>query len=377
MEPCRGPIKDPRSEREIYSPRHIIIGMPRPAPSGFTEDEFEYYSRQLVLKEIGLEGQRRLKGSRVCAVGAGGLGSPILTQLASMGVGTLRIIDRDVVETSNLQRQHLYGVNVLGVPKVEAAEARLRQLNPFIEVEAVPLSVTPANAERLIRGVDVVVDALDSMNARYAVNRACVRLGLPFVHGGVIMQVGNASTILPGETACLECFQGNVDDADLPSCAVQGVHPSVIGIIASIQVSETVKILLGQRPALADKLLFVDLSDLSFEKIQVSRVESCPVCGDKPRKKPAPLRSSFVEEVCGREGRRVFIFSPDEDQCLDLGKVNQRLLDQGYEPEVKARLGTTFTGGGVRGSVLVSGVTIIEGLEDGESAARLRDALIK
>ncbi len=351
--------------------------MPRPAPSGFTEDEFEYYSRQLVLKEIGVEGQRRLKGSRVCVVGAGGLGSPILTQLASMGVGTLRIIDRDVVETSNLQRQHLYGVNVLGVPKVEAAEARLRQLNPFIEVEAVPLSVTPANAERLIRGVDVVVDALDSMNARYAVNRACVRLGLPFVHGGVIMQVGNASTILPGETACLECFQGNVDDADLPSCAVQGVHPSVIGIIASIQVSETVKILLGQRPALADKLLFVDLSDLSFEKIQVSRVESCPVCGDKPRKKPAPLRSSFVEEVCGREGRRVFIFSPDEDQCLDLGKVNQRLLDQGYEPEVKARLGTTFTGGGVRGSVLVSGVTIIEGLEDGESAARLRDALIK
>jgi len=351
--------------------------MPRPTPRGFTEDEFEYYSRQLVLKEIGIDGQRRLKGSRVCVVGAGGLGSPILAQLASMGVGTLRIVDRDIVETSNLQRQHLYGVNVVGVPKVEAAEVRLRQLNPFIEVEAVPMSVTPVNAERLIRGVDVVVDALDSMNARYALNRACVRLGLPFVHGGVIMQVGNASTILPGETACLECFQGNVDDADLPSCAVQGVHPSVIGVIASVQVSETVKILLGQRPALADKLLFVDLSDLSFEKIQVSRVESCPVCGDKPRNNPAPLKSSFMEEVCGRDGRRVFVFSPDEDQRLDLGKVNQRLLDQGYELEVKARLGTTFTGGSVRVSILVSGVTIIEGLEDGENAARLREALIK
>ena len=351
--------------------------MPRPTPRGFTEDEFEYYSRQLVLKEIGIDGQRRLKGSRVCVVGAGGLGSPILAQLASMGVGTLRIVDRDIVETSNLQRQHLYGVNVVGVPKVEAAEVRLRQLNPFIEVEAVPMSVTPVNAERLIRGVDVVVDALDSMNARYALNRACVRLGLPFVHGGVIMQVGNASTILPGETACLECFQGNVDDADLPSCAVQGVHPSVIGVIASVQVSETVKLLLGQRPSLADKLLFVDLSDLSFEKIQVSRVESCPVCGGRPGRKPAPLRNSFMEEVCGRGGRRAFVFSPDEDQRLDLGKVNQRLLDQGYEPEVKARLGTTFTGGGVRGSVLVSGVTIIEGLENGENAARLRDALIK
>jgi len=350
--------------------------MPRSAPTGFTGEEFEYYSRQLVLKEFGIGGQRRLKASRVCVVGAGGLGSPILTQLASMGVGSLRIIDRDVVETSNLQRQHLYGVNVLGVPKVEAAEDRLKLLNPFIEVEAMPMSVKPANAERLTRGVDVVVDALDSMNARYALNRACVNLGLPLVHGGVITQVGSASTILPRETACLECFQGNVDDADLPSCAVQGVHPSVIGVIASIQVSETVKILLGKRPALAGKLLFVDLSDLSFEKIQVSRVDSCPVCGGRPEKKPAPLRNGFMDEVCGREGRRVFVFSPDEHQQLDLGEVNRRLQVQGYEPVVKTRLGTTFTGGGIKGSILVSGVTIIEGLEDGEKAAHLRDALI-
>lgn len=350
--------------------------MQRPAPRGFTEDEFEYYSRQLVLKEIGIEGQRRLKASRVCVVGAGGLGSPILTQLASMGVGNLRIVDRDVVEMSNLQRQHLYGMNVIGVPKVEAAEAMLRQLNPFIEVEAVPLSVTPGNAEMILRGADVVVDAVDSMKTRYAVNRACLRLGIPYVHGGVIMQVGNASTILPGRTACLECYQGNVDDADLPSCAVQGVHPSAISIIASIQVSETVKILLGQQPALADKLLFVDLSDLTFEKIQVSKAETCPVCGREPRERPAPLKDIAVEELCGREGRRVFVFTPDEDQLLDLGKVNQRIHDQGYSLKVKARLGTTFTGRGIRGSVLASGVTIIEGLEDGESASRLRDALI-
>lgn len=349
--------------------------MHRPTPRGFTEHEFEYYSRQLVLKDVGIEGQRRLKKSTACVVGAGGLGCPILTQLASMGVGTLRVVDRDVVEMSNLQRQNLYGVNVLGVPKVEAAEARLRQLNPFIEVEAVPLSVTPGNAEKIISGADVVVDAVDSMNTRYALNRACQRLGVPFVHGGVIMQVGNVSTILPGETACLECFQGNVDDAGLPSCAVQGVHPSVISIIASIQVSETVKLLLGQRPALADTLLFVDLGDLTFEKIQVSKVKSCPVCGDEPRDKPSPLRSSVMEELCGREGRRVFVFSPDEDQHLDLEKVNRRIQDQGYEVSVKSRLGTTFTGGGVRGSVLSSGVIIVEGLEDSDGATLIRDAL--
>ena len=199
--------------------------MTRPTPRGFTEGEMDYYSRQIVLKEIGLDGQRRLKKGRVCVVGAGGLGSPILTQLACIGVGTLRIVDRDVVEASNLQRQHLYGFNDIGVPKVEAAERRLRELNPFIDIEPAPLSVTPGNAERIIGGVDVVVDALDSMRARYSLNRATQRLCVPFVHGAVIMQVGNATTIVPGETACLECFQGGIDDADLPSCAVTGSTP--------------------------------------------------------------------------------------------------------------------------------------------------------
>jgi len=146
--------------------------MTRPTPRDFTEKEMDYYSRQIVLKEVGLEGQRRLRESKVCVVGAGGLGSPILTQLASMGVGTLRVVDRDIVEVSNLQRQHLYGVHVIGVPKVEAAERRLREINPFIDVEPVPLSVTPGNAERIIAEADVVVDALDSMRARYALNRA-------------------------------------------------------------------------------------------------------------------------------------------------------------------------------------------------------------
>ncbi|NIN66359.1 MAG: 4-methyl-5(B-hydroxyethyl)-thiazole monophosphate biosynthesis protein, partial [Anaerolineae bacterium] len=145
--------------------------MSDPTPGGFTEQELDYYSRQIVLREFGLEGQRRLKNAKACVVGAGGLGSPILTQLASMGVGTLRIIDRDVVEASNLQRQHLYGMHQLGLPKAEAAEDRLHQINPFIEVKPIPLSVTHGNAERLIEGSDIVVDGLDSMAARYAVNR--------------------------------------------------------------------------------------------------------------------------------------------------------------------------------------------------------------
>lgn len=339
--------------------------------------EMDYYSRQIVLRDFGLEGQRRLKGSKVCVVGAGGLGSPILTQLASMGVGTIRVVDRDIVEISNLQRQHLYGVHVVGLPKVEAAEMRLRQINPFIDVEPVPLSVTPGNAESIIRGADVVVDALDAMKPRYALNRACQKLGTPFIFGAVIMQMGNASTIIPGETACLECFQGGIDDAALPSCATQGVHPSIISIIASVQVSETVKILLGEKPVLANKLLFADLNDLSLEKISLAKVDTCPVCGANPAGKPTPLKEGSVEEVCGREGRRVFIFSPDESMELDLEEVNRRLIDAGFSVDVKGRMGTTFTKEAVKGSVLCSGVTILEGLNELREARSLRDDILQ
>jgi adenylyltransferase/sulfurtransferase len=344
---------------------------------GFSDKELEYYSRQIVLEEIGLEGQKRLKGARVCVVGVGGLGSPVTIQLASIGVGHIRIVDRDVVELSNLQRQHIYGIDKVGYPKVEAAMERLKLLNPFIEVEPVPMSMNPRNAEGLIAGVDLVVDCLDSMSARYSLNRACVKLGVPYVHGAVITHIGNASTIIPGETACLECFQGNVDDDALPTCAVAGVHPSVISIIASIQVSEAVRLLLGKPPNLADKLLFCDLEDLSFEEIALSRAEACPVCGNEPRSEPAAIKQDPVQEICGREGRRVFVFAPDEDQDVNLTSLNSRLRDLGYEPSVEATLGTTFSKGPVKGSVLKSGVAILEGVDGVDEAKLLHENLLR
>ena len=341
-----------------------------------TEEELEYYSRQIVLKEMGAEGQRKLKASRACVVGVGGLGSPVSIQLASMGVGRLRLVDRDVVEVSNLQRQHLYGIDMVGYPKVEAAAERLERLNPFIEVEPVPMSLTPSNARALIEGSDVVVDCLDSMSARYALNRACVDLGIPMVHGAVITGMGNATTIVPGETVCLECFKGGLNDEDLPSCALVGVSPSIIGVIASVQVSEAVRLLLGRKPNLANSLLFCDLDDLSFERIQLARVESCPVCGSSPSRELSPIRHGGVQEICGREGRRVFVFSPDTDLGLDLGALNLRLSRLGYRLDVEARLGTTFTRGGVRGSVLRSGVAILEGVPDLDEAKRLNARLL-
>ena len=343
---------------------------------GFSDAEIDYYSRQIVLNRIGLTGQRKLKNARVCVVGVGGLGSSIVIQLASMGVGYLRIVDRDVVEASNLQRQHLYGMDMVGYPKVEAAAERIKRHNPFIEVDPVPMSVTPGNAETIVEDVDVVVDGLDTMTPRYALNRVCVKLGIPFVFGAVITNVGSTSTIVPGETPCVECFQGGINDDELPTCAVAGVHPSIISIIASIQVSETVRLITGRKPNLAGALMYCDLEDLSFERIDLARVDSCPVCGSDPVSEPFPLRHDSFEEICGREGRRVFVFSPDEDLGVDLEALNGKLVGLGFEPTVRARLGTSFVRGTVKGSVLSSGVTVIEGVGGPEVARGIREALL-
>ena len=339
----------------------------------FSDDELEYYSRQIVLRDFGLKGQRKLKGSRVCVVGVGGLGSPVCIQLASMGVGYLRLIDRDVVEMSNLQRQHIYGIDKLGYPKVEAASERLKNLNPFIEIDPVPMSLRPGNAENLIMGVDLVIDCLDSMSARYALNRACAKQGIPLVYGAVIMNVGNCTSIIPGETPCLECFQGNIDDSNLPSCATNGVHPSIISIIASIQVSEAIRILLGLDPNLAGQLLFCDLGDLSFERIGIRRVDTCPVCGTKPE--PKELITPVLQEICGRDSKRVFVFTPDEDLDVNLESVNSYLLESGYNLLVKGKLGTTFMGENVKASTLKSGVIILEGPQNMQEAMTIINAL--
>ena len=335
-------------------------------PDSLSETELEYYSRQIVLNDLGVEGQLKLKASRVCVVGVGGLGSPVCIQLASMGVGYLRIIDRDIVDISNLQRQHIYGVDCLGVPKVEAASRRLKQLNPFVKIDPVPASLNQVNAEKLLGGCDVVVDCLDSMSARYVLNRACVKLGIPLIYGAVIMKIGNTTTILPGETACLECFQGGVDDTSLPSCATAGVHPSIISIIASVQVSEVVRLLLGQRPVNAGELLFCDLADLSFERIRLSPVDSCPVCGKSPQSQI--FQNDEIEEICGREGNRVFVYSPIDVHTVNMKSFNSRLEESGYTVDVKAELGITFSREDKKFSVLKSGVIILEGLKTRQTA---------
>ena len=334
----------------------------------FTDSEVDYYSRQIMLKNMGFDAQCNLKGATVCIVGVGGLGSPVAIQLASMGVGTLRLLDNDIVEVSNLQRQHLYGIDQVGLPKVEAAAKRLKGLNPFIDIEPLPMMVTPFNAEEIIKGSDVVIGSLDMMAPRYSLNRACQKLEIPLIHGAALAYNGTVSTILPGKTACLECFQGGVDDAEMPSCATVGIHPAILGIIGSLVVAETVRIIIGQEPNLANKLMFLDLEDYSFETINLRKAENCPVCG-KMDKTPEPIAYDPDTEICGREGRRVFIFNPDRRLDLHLADVNNQLNSMGFNVVVKGELGSTFEGpDGVKGSILKTGITILEGFQEKDEA---------
>jgi adenylyltransferase/sulfurtransferase len=336
---------------------------------GLSPDELAYYSRQLVLDEIGSIGQRRLKGARVLVAGVGGLGCQLSIQLASMGVGYLRLVDRDIVEMSNLQRQHLYDFDVVGYPKVEAAENRLHKVNPFIEIEAIPASMNNRTATKLVEGVDLVVDGLDRLTPRLALNRACVEHGIPYVYGAVITHIGNVSTIIPGETPCLECWQSGIDEANIPTCATVGVTPSAINIIASIQVSEAVRIILGKKPNLAGKLLFFDLDELSLEKINLAKAEACKVCS-------APTASSSlddpVEEICGRSGKRVFTMTPRELLDLNLGEIENKLAPLRLKKILATRLGVTFSNGkGLNGSVFKTGVAVFEGVESRVNATDL------
>jgi len=334
-----------------------------------SESELEFYSRQIVLSEIGYGGQLKLRKSSVCIVGLGGLGSPTALQLAAMGVGHLRLVDQDVVELSNLHRQLLYGAKYVGYPKVEVAAKRLRELNPNIKVEPLPISVNAGNAEKIVRGMDVIVDGLDRMTPRYAINRACQKLGVPYVFAAALMTFGNVSTIIPGKTPCLECFQGNLNDEILPTCATVGVHTSLLSVISGIETSEAIRIILGKEPRLANKLLHCDISDLTFEKIDISKVESCPVCGSKPSGSPMPLTRKLVTETCSRGGKRVFRIIPKENLNLELDKLALIIRNKGFEIKVKAELGITFKNefNGLT-SVLKSGIAVIEGAESEEEA---------
>lgn len=243
-------------------------------------DEMHRYSRHLLLDDVGPEGQRRLKNARILLVGAGGLGSPAALYLAAAGVGTLGVVDVDIVDVTNLQRQVLHSTADVGRSKVESAAQRIAQLNPHVQVERFETQLTSANALDIIREFDLVVDGSDNFPTRYLVNDACVLTGRPNVYGSVFRFEGQASVFATERGPCYRClFREPPPPGLVPSCAEAGVLGVLPGLIGTIQATEAIKIVLGIGEPLIGRLLLVDAKRLDFRTVQLRRDPFCPACG--------------------------------------------------------------------------------------------------
>ena len=335
-----------------------------------SDTEIERYSRQIVMDEIGFEGQQKLKNARITVIGIGGLGSPITQQLVAMGIGTIRIVDRDVVEVSNLHRQVLYGDKDVGLSKAEAAHDRLKRINPQVKVEPLTLSINDDTVDEVISDSDVVIDGLDSVSARYSINRACVRLNIPYVFGSAIVTTGSSTSIIPGKTPCLECFQPSLKDEEMPKCGTEGVHPSILTTISSVQVSEAVRIIIGKEPNLAN-------NDLNYDKVKIIKQPKCNVCGINANLTAKKSKRKLIEDICGREGKSVHIISPKENLNIDLKRLNEIIEEKKLRIIREGELGTTIQyNEQITISIVSSGVSIIVGALEEKRALEVFNEII-
>ncbi|HYS60320.1 MAG TPA: molybdopterin-synthase adenylyltransferase MoeB [Gemmatimonadales bacterium] len=248
-----------------------------------SHEEILRYSRHLILPDVGVEGQQKLKAARVLLVGAGGLGSPAALYLAAAGVGTLGLVDFDVVDKTNLQRQILHGTSSVGVSKLESAAARIHDLNPNVRVETFETRLTSENALDIIREFDIVADGTDNFPTRYLVNDACVLLDKPNVYGSIFRFEGQASVFHAKRGPCYRCLYSEPPPPGLvPSCAEGGVLGVLPGIIGSIQAMETIKLILGAGQPLIGRLVLFDALKLQFRELKLEKDPECPVCGAHP-----------------------------------------------------------------------------------------------
>ncbi|HEX9896925.1 MAG TPA: HesA/MoeB/ThiF family protein [Dehalococcoidales bacterium] len=244
-----------------------------------TPEEKQRYDRQIIIPDFGEAGQEKLKQARVVIAGSGGLGSPAAIYLAAAGLGTIRIIDHDKVELSNLNRQVLHWDRDIGRSKVQSAAEKLTQLNKNVRLETIEATITGKNAVGMVAGFDVIIDALDNLPTRFLLNKAAIEYGIPFVHGAVYGLEGRAITIIPGKSACLRClYQGVPPQEKFP---VLGTTPAVIGCI---QATEAIKLITGIGTPLANRLLIYDGLNMKFTELTVNRKKNCEHCGTKARK---------------------------------------------------------------------------------------------
>lgn len=248
----------------------------------FTEEELLRYSRHILLKDVGVEGQEKIRNGKVLVVGAGGLGAPVALYLAAAGVGTIGIVDGDVVDLSNLQRQVIHFTGDVGHPKVESARDKMLAIDPNVKVNTIREFLMSDNALDIIKDYDFIVDGTDNFPVKFLINDACVMAGKPFSHGGILRFEGQTFTHLPG-TACYRCLFKSPPPANaVPTCSQAGVLGAIAGMLGTIQAAETLKYLTGVGELLTNKLLTFNAKTMDFRKINTRRQASCAICGDNP-----------------------------------------------------------------------------------------------
>ena len=248
----------------------------------FTEEQIERYSRHILLKDVGVEGQEKIMSASVLVVGAGGLGAPVALYLAAAGIGRIGIVDADEVDLSNLQRQVIHFTKDVGTPKVESARRKMEAINPDVKVETFHKFMDSSNALDIIKDYDFVVDGTDNFPVKFLINDACVMAGKPFSHGGILRFQGQTFTHLPG-TACYRCmFKEPPPAGAVPTCSQAGVLGAIAGMLGTIQAAEVLKYFTGVGELLTNRLLTFDAKTMQFRTIPVTQRASCPICGEHP-----------------------------------------------------------------------------------------------
>ncbi|MFX0171966.1 MAG: ThiF family adenylyltransferase [Candidatus Hodarchaeota archaeon] len=290
-----------------------------------SDDERIYFSRQIVLDGFGEDGQLKIKQARVLVAGIGGLGTTSCLLLAELGVGYLRVVDRDIIEHTNLHRTPLYTIADLDRAKVEVSAERLKQINPSMIVDTHACHIGEANIDELLEEIDIVIDGLDNFETRRIINQSCIRKGIPFVFCGVSARSGNITVFnLTESSPCLSCLYHGIDDDDLESCDITGIHPALLPIATGIQVYEAIKIIFNRKSSLDSSLLFIDLNNLNFDRISLRKNPNCPVCS-KPSDyvEFAPETEFQPLELCG--GTSVMIV-PQIRIDLDMIDIKSKVM---------------------------------------------------
>jgi adenylyltransferase/sulfurtransferase len=328
------------------------------SPNGAVElsnEEIARYSRHLIMPEVALDGQKKLKAARVLTIGAGGLGSPLALYLAAAGVGTIGIVDFDVVDESNLQRQIIHGTSDLGRPKLESARDRIEDINPNVKVETFGEPLSSENALEIFEDFDVIVDGTDNFPTRYLVNDASVLTGKPNVYGSIFRFEGQASVFFAEEGPCYRCLYPEPPPPGLvPSCAEGGVLGILPGAIGTIQATETVKLILGIGEPLIGRLLLYDALGMSFREMKLRKDPNCPVCGENPtvtelidyqefcgipqanaQNQTGEVPEITVQELKGRleNGNKVSVLDVREPHEYEVANIGARLIPLAELPE--------------------------------------------